>query len=821
MTKVLMNLTKYFAKSIKKTLSNASIRAIALSLLFIISGIGASVIINPVSAHPNTAAPSAAAPVAGAPAVTQAEANWEFPNGNALGQDYNPQNQINSSNAQYLGLTWIYPLPTLPASLTPLVGFFPGIGVDLSVLIVNGTAFAITQYDEVIAFNVANGNVLWIFPTPLAPNQTLGLAGAGPVSIHAHDGTEEFTTATFGSGVNGPTFWFQGGNQRVYAINAINGKEELNFTDFTGLNMVAGNNPVAVYPGATANIVIDPQHGILLSSMGSGVADNTGRSFFAGWNLNTNPPSLKWITEDTPPQPGGNVPLNPNFDQQMIANMTGAETFFPGKGGSNGYTTPAEVAGGVLMNTNDNIVVNWKSLTQAQLNASLYNDWGYANQSPQCLAITSGRSTGSTNAGWGGQWLLGSGQTAGIVYVNTNNKDPYGTPCTPGPDLWSAAELALNMTTGKLIWGFQANAHDNWDYDCSWSQNLANETIGGVNTPVILKTCKNGYLYENNAVTGNLIWAWSPPSNVVTPGPARCPVCYMLNPLNETQMISDFPDALINCAPTFTTACLTGPQPPALWWPSEIAGFEDEQAYDPATNQIYATSHVVPYFQAYLPANASNYLQGGGPGIISIPCATCGAIANNSTVWDIDGLTGNIVWHYNGGSLAFQGFRGQTDVSGNIVYLTLSSGDILMLDATKGTVVRDYYVGAPMEVGVSIGASTSGQEFILLPIGTCSLEAVSTCPGTTPGALVALTLNIPQSPLGGTTTTVVSTTTTVSTTTSVSTAGGATTTVTSVSVSVSTSTSSNSTTLYGVAAIAVIFIIISGYLAMRGRKPAS
>src|SRR5580700_2072742 len=175
MTKVLTkDITKEFTKSMKKTFSNTSIRAIAISLLFIFSGIGASVLINPASATPNSAAPSAAAPSAAAPVaaaatpLTQAQANWEFPNGNALGQDFNPQNQINSSNAQYLGLTWIYPLPTLPASLTPLVGFFPGIGVDLSILIVNGTAFAITQYDEVIAFNVANGNVLWIFPTPLA-----------------------------------------------------------------------------------------------------------------------------------------------------------------------------------------------------------------------------------------------------------------------------------------------------------------------------------------------------------------------------------------------------------------------------------------------------------------------------------------------------------------------------------------------------------------------------------------------------------------------------------------------------------------------------
>src|ERR1700732_4064348 len=113
MTKVLTkNMMNGFTKSIKKTLSNTSIRAIAFSLLFFFSGIGASVLINPVSAHPNSAAPSAAAPVAAATPLTQAQANWEFPNGNAWHQDYTPQHQLNSSNVQSLGLPWIFPVPT-------------------------------------------------------------------------------------------------------------------------------------------------------------------------------------------------------------------------------------------------------------------------------------------------------------------------------------------------------------------------------------------------------------------------------------------------------------------------------------------------------------------------------------------------------------------------------------------------------------------------------------------------------------------------------------------------------------------------------------
>jgi hypothetical protein len=805
------NITKEFRKSIKKTLSNTSIRAIALSLLFIVSGIGASVLINPAAATPNTAAPSAAAPAAAPaaaqPALSQAEANWEYPNGNAFNQDYNPQTQINSSNVQYLGLSWIYPLPTVPTSLDTLFLFGGTLGMDP--LIVNGTAFAITSFDEVIAFNLANGDVLWTSTSPLAVNQTAGEA-SGPVSLHDHDGNEWFSTATFLSGVTGPALWFQGQNNRVFALNALTGKEELNFSDYTGLSMVAGNNPESIYNGVGAsNIVINPQLGILVSGHDAETTSNNGRGFFAGWNINSNPVTMKWITYDVPPQPGSpTASLNPYFDQQLIANMSAASTFFPGENGSaNGYTTPAEVAGGVLMNVNNDIVVNWKGLSTTQLNTTLYNDWGQSDQTAQCQAITGGASTGSTGSGWGGAWVVGSGQTAGMVFLPTNNKDPYDSPCTPGPDLWSASILGVNMSNGRIMWAFQATTHDLWDYDCSWYQALANVTLSGVNTEVIIKTCKNGYMYELNAVTGNLIWAWSPPSGgVITPGPARCPVCYMWNPLNASQMNFDYPSALTNCAPAYTTACVTGPQPPAFEWPSAIAGFEDEQAFDPATQQIYATSHIVPYETGYLGLNASTYFSSAGE-LYSAPCPNCGFIDNNATTWDINAATGQIVWHY---SENYQGYRGQTDVSGNIVYLTESSGDILMLNAQSGQLVRDYYIGAPMAIGVAIGASVSGQEFILVPVGTCSLEAVSTCPGTTPGDLVALSLqNAPPS---------TGVTTSVSTTTSVSVS------TTTVGVSVSTTTvvsSAGGATLYGVAAIAVIFIIISGYLAMRGRKPAS
>jgi hypothetical protein len=231
-----------------------------------------------------------------------------------------------------------------------------------------------------------------------------------------------------------------------------------------------------------------------------------------------------------------------------------------------------------------------------------------------------------------------------------------------------------------------------------------------------------------------------------------------------------------------------------------------------------------------------------------VPCATCGTLYNNATTWAINYNTGALVWHYATGTL--QGYRGQTDVSGNVVYTVLASGDIKMVDATTGHLIRDYYIGAPMAQGLSIGAAVNGQEYIILPAGSCGDATDLQCPGTTPGDIIALSLqNVPTSTTTATVTTTSTTTTTsvttttlpgqtITTTTTLANGQVVTTTITGTATTVTVSGAAggtvttttttttggggvSSTALYGVAAVAVIFIIATGYLAMRGRKPAS
>src|SRR5438876_7768794 len=122
-----------------------SIAATSISLLFLFSSIGAPGVLG-------SAAGSKSAALAATP-LTPLQANWAFADGNQFNQNYNPQNIINSSNAQYLGVSWLLPLPTYPTALSSVTG--QGMGVDTAPLIINGTIYAVTQFGQAFALNAA------------------------------------------------------------------------------------------------------------------------------------------------------------------------------------------------------------------------------------------------------------------------------------------------------------------------------------------------------------------------------------------------------------------------------------------------------------------------------------------------------------------------------------------------------------------------------------------------------------------------------------------------------------------------------------------
>jgi len=733
------------------------------------------------------------------------------------GWNYNPQNQINSSNAQNLGINWLFPVPGHP---TALLGIGGSLGVGIQPMVYNGVLYATTPDGQVFALNAANGNTIWSKVLPLTATNTITKPQIGAVLAsavgHYHPDAEAFTTTLFGGT---PALWLSALNRYIYVMNAQTGANILNFSywnstvAYSGDPAIQGSNPNTIY-GSQHGVVVDQTRGIVITSITSSSSNNAARCFYTAWNVLVTPPSRMWVTYCSPPEAGSNLPLDPNWDMQQVNNMTGAEIFYPGN--PQCHCTNYD-QGGTIPGT---AVVNLKTLSASVLNSTLYNDWGQSNQTPACASADANGSPGATGAGWGAPWLVGSGTTSGIAYVNTGNRGPYTSPCNPGPDLWSSAELALNETNGHWIWGFQAQAHDELDYDCSEGGALGNETVNGAVTQVVWKTCKSGYMFELNALTGNLIWAWEPPQTI---GP-RCPYCFPHNPLNSTEMNEGFFN------PNYQNT---------LGYPV-TSGFEADFSYSPVLNYIFIPSESTPGLEHYVPLNSSNY--GGTSGFTGIGTSYTGTVFDNATVEAINAANGSLVWH---DTFLQTAYRGGVSNSGNVVFTTWSSGDVRMFNAQTGALTKDLYIGGPDEILPSIGATTAGVEEVFLSINT-GLGSSSV-----PGDLVALSLpTVTTTGGGGVTTTTATVTASGATATATVTASGATATVTAsgatatvtasgatatatVTASGATATATatvtasgtssgvSSTTLYGVAAVAVIFIIATGYLAMRGRKPAS
>ena len=91
----------------------------------------------------------------------------------------------------------------------------------------------------------------------------------------------------------------------------------------------------------------------------------------------------------------------------------------------------------------------------------------------------------------------------GIVYVPTGSAvmDFYGGDRI-GDDLYANCILALDATTGKLLWHFQGVHHDLWDRDFPSPPALFTIKHDGQSVDAIAQTSKQGYLYLFNRITG-------------------------------------------------------------------------------------------------------------------------------------------------------------------------------------------------------------------------------------------------------------------------------------------------------------------------------
>ncbi len=91
----------------------------------------------------------------------------------------------------------------------------------------------------------------------------------------------------------------------------------------------------------------------------------------------------------------------------------------------------------------------------------------------------------------------------GMIFLplGSPSYDFYGAD-RKGKNLFANSLVALNATTGKLVWYYQIVHHDLWDYDLAAQPLLMTVRSGNHEVPAVAEVTKTGFVFTFNRLTG-------------------------------------------------------------------------------------------------------------------------------------------------------------------------------------------------------------------------------------------------------------------------------------------------------------------------------
>lgn len=124
----------------------------------------------------------------------------------------------------------------------------------------------------------------------------------------------------------------------------------------------------------------------------------------------------------------------------------------------------------------------------------------------------------SWKLGGGTAWLVASyDRERNLAYFGTSNPAPWNalvrgpnsSDFGPYSNQWTSATIALDPSSGKIVWGFQGTPHDAWDYDGVNELVLVDIDVTGDGKPdpVGLKADRNGFFFVLDRTTGRALSA--------------------------------------------------------------------------------------------------------------------------------------------------------------------------------------------------------------------------------------------------------------------------------------------------------------------------
>jgi alcohol dehydrogenase (cytochrome c) len=310
--------------------------------------------------------------------------------------------------------------------------------------------------------------------------------------------------------------------------------------------------------------------------------------------------------------------------------------------------------------------------------------------------------------GAGSVWLTGSyDPDNNLLYWGIGNAGPdYNGDVRPGDNLYTCAMVALDADTGKLKWHYQANPHNEFDWDAVQTPVLASIQWKGQPRKVILWADRNGFYYVLDRNTGEFLHGTPFVKQNWNAGfDAHGRPIMAANAKSSTEGTKIFPDN----------------QGGTNWF---------NPSFDPATGLFYVNARE-GYSTVFLKGD-QDYEEGArydgrGHRVNTRPTLNIGADEDKYTaVRALDPQTGSLRWQYvlnTGNSLhTFEGWQTQAGASGilttagNVLFTGSREGYFLALNAKDGKLLWKADLGGPMLMG-PVSYSVDGKQYVAINAG--------------------------------------------------------------------------------------------------------
>ena len=607
--------------------------------------------------------------------------NWEYINHNVRGTNYSPQNQINADNVHMLELKWTYPIPAA-TEFNKQEGISLTEGSMTPPLVINGTVYFTTNMRDTYAIDSLTGNLKWVNTWDFNWQEAYRKLPITGGALHVH-GLNLVNGKLFPSTVA----------CSILALNPEDGEIDFELNDTC--RYIEGNNynwnlysgpglcGLSSHPGIEySNIYVTQICG----------ADSNwgGRAFIDGYNLNVNPPERVWRTFLSPPSEG---------DKEWALRECDKGWFFS-------YTEWKE---------NGRLGIPCSEVPRE----NLINDWGVPKHYNSAVGLL-----------WGQMSL---DQETGIVYFGTSNQGGWvNNTYAIGPNLFASSIIALNATSGDIIWWYQTVVRDMVQGDAAWNTILTELTIDGEKRKVIIKYSVTGLLWALDASTGEPLWIHESPllesrvdENGIPRGRTSGHPCIGCDPKSQDGYWND----VLSYYDMQEKKWLNYPSKDRFYIIPLRAG-EADIAYNEKEGIV-----IFPLSLGWdASAKAGNHKGiGVPPGEYNLNYPKQ---KQNTTILAIDANTGKEIWSYFIDGVAF---RGGIIATEDLVIIPAADGNLYILNGITGELLHKIFLNTPLTTQPTIGKNSNGEfQIYVINGGRGRQEVGGLAHNQIPGSLIAL-----------------------------------------------------------------------------------